>query len=115
MSLRARRSPIVLGALTSIAATIVHAQQPAAELGRRPRTIVGVVTDTSGSAIDSAGGSVTFELVQRPDSLPLVVSTATRLGLSGVVGDTAYNIVAGASISVLASDRRTVSDSAVGR
>lgn len=148
-------------ALASLAATVAHAQQPTAQLGRRPRTIVGIVTDTAGKAVDSAevvvaspdrrtvtgadgrfqlddikpgsyalvarklgffpqsrrvtvdsaGGSVKFELVQRPYSLPPVISTATRLGLSGVVGDTAYNIVAGASISVLATDRRTVSDS----
>lgn len=161
MPLHARRSPILLVAFASIAATTVHAQQPTGELGRRPRTIVGVVTDTAGNAVDSAevvlaspnrrtttradgrfqlddikpgsyaivarklgffpqsrrvtvdsaGGSVTFELVRRPYSLPPVVSTATRLGLSGVVGDTAYNVVAGASVSVLATDRRTVSDS----
>jgi hypothetical protein len=126
-----------------------------------PRTIVGVVTDTSGRAIDSvevfvtsvkrrtttnadgtfrfddvkagtyqlntrklgffpqvrsvkvddAGGTVAFRLVRSSYGLPAVVTTSTRPGLSGVVGDTAYNSIAGAEISVLASSSRTRSDS----
>ncbi len=57
------------------------------------------------------GGSIAFELVRTAYALPPVVTTATRLGLSGVVGDTAYNIVPNAEVSVLATDRRTRSDS----
>ena len=57
------------------------------------------------------GGSIAFELVRTAYALPPVVTTATRLGLSGVVGDTAYNIVSNAEVSVLATDRRTRSDS----
>jgi carboxypeptidase family protein len=40
------------------------------------------------------------------------VASATRGGLSGVVGDTAFNIIEGATIWALASDRRAMSDSA---
>lgn len=57
------------------------------------------------------GGTTSFSLVPYMRGLPPVVSSSSRGGLSGVVGDTAYNIVSGAQISVLASDRRTVSDS----
>ena len=61
--------------------------------------------------VGAAGGTVRFSLVRSAYGLPAVVTVSTRPGLSGVVGDTAYNIVAGAEISVLASDRRTKSDS----
>jgi hypothetical protein len=57
------------------------------------------------------GGTTTFNLVPYVRGLAPVVSSSTRGGLSGVVGDTAYSIVAGAQISVVASDRRAVSDS----
>jgi hypothetical protein len=126
-----------------------------------PRTLVGVVSDTLGSTIDSVdvfiaslkrhtmsgadgrfrfddvkpgtydvstrrlgflpqlrrvkvgdeGGTMTFSLVPYMRGLPPVVSSAARGGLSGVIGDTAYNIVSGAQISVIASDRRATSDS----
>jgi hypothetical protein len=57
------------------------------------------------------GGVAHFEVVRRVFALPPAVTVATQLGLSGVVGDTAYNIVSGAVISTIASDHRTVSDS----
>jgi hypothetical protein len=61
--------------------------------------------------VGDAGGTVAFELVRTSYALPPVVTTSTRIGLSGVVGDTAYNIVANAEVSVLATDRRTQTDS----
>ena len=58
------------------------------------------------------GGATAFWLTSRgPFTLPTIVSSAARGGLSGVVGDTAYKIIEGARIWVLASDRRTESDS----
>jgi hypothetical protein len=57
------------------------------------------------------GGTTTFNLIPYVRGLAPVVSSSTRGGLSGVIGDTAYNIVAGAEISVIATDRRAVSDS----
>jgi len=57
------------------------------------------------------GGTMTFSLIPYMRGLPPVVSSAARGGLSGVIGDTAYNIVSGAEISVIASDRRANSDS----
>ncbi|HTJ24112.1 MAG TPA: carboxypeptidase-like regulatory domain-containing protein [Gemmatimonadaceae bacterium] len=72
---------------------------------------LGFYPQTRRVKVDTGGGAIKFELVQRPYSLAPVVSTATRLGLSGVVGDTAYNIVSGAAIAVLAGNERAVSDS----
>ncbi len=57
------------------------------------------------------GGAVSFSLVPGTRALPPVVTSAARGGLSGVIGDTAYNIVEGARIAVVASDHRTSSDS----
>ena len=61
--------------------------------------------------VGPAGGTVRFSLVPAPHVLAPVVASAVLGGLSGVVGDTAYNIVAGAQITVLGTDRRAVSDS----
>jgi hypothetical protein len=57
------------------------------------------------------GGTTRFSLVPTAHILAPVVSSAALGGLSGVVGDTAYNIVAGAQVTVLGTDRRTESDS----
>lgn len=59
------------------------------------------------------GGATAFRLGRRPGSvtLPAVVSSARRGGLSGVVGDTAYKAIADAKVWVLASDKRAQSDS----
>ncbi|HEX7939217.1 MAG TPA: carboxypeptidase-like regulatory domain-containing protein [Gemmatimonadaceae bacterium] len=44
--------------------------------------------------------------------LPTVVSSAPRGGISGVIGDTAYNVIQGAKIEIAGESRRAVSDSA---
>src|SRR5688500_7987876 len=61
--------------------------------------------------VGDKGGGTAFWLRPRDVTLPAIVSSAVRGGLSGVIGDTAFNIIEGATIWVLASDRRTVSDS----
>lgn len=61
--------------------------------------------------VGANGGIVRFALVPAPHALAPVISSVLRGGLSGVIGDTAFNIVDGATISVMASDHRTVSDS----
>jgi hypothetical protein len=61
--------------------------------------------------VGDEGGTTAFSLIPYVRGLPPVVSSSPRGGLSGVIGDTAYNIVSGAQISVVASDRRAVSDS----
>jgi hypothetical protein len=57
------------------------------------------------------GGALRFELVPVPHTLAPVISSVARGGLSGVIGDTAFDIVQGATISVLGSTHRTISDS----
>jgi hypothetical protein len=59
------------------------------------------------------GGATAFWLARRAGSvdLPAVVTSARRGGLSGVVGDTAYNAIRGAKLWVLTSDRRAETDS----
>lgn len=61
--------------------------------------------------VDGGGGVVAFRLVPGARALPPVVTSVPLGGLSGVIGDTAYNIVSGAQIAVVASDHRALSDS----
>ncbi len=62
--------------------------------------------------VEKQQGAITkFMLLRISHALPAVVSSTTRGGLSGVVGDTAFTAIPGAAVSVLASDRRTETDS----
>jgi hypothetical protein len=62
--------------------------------------------------VGDQGGATAFWIGPTgPVTLPSVVSSAVRGGLSGVVGDTAFNAIPAAQIWVLASDQRTRSDS----
>jgi hypothetical protein len=72
---------------------------------------IGYLPQLRRVTVGEGGGSVRFALVPAPRTLPPIVTAAARGGLSGVIGDTAYNIVAGAQISIMASDHRGVSDS----
>ncbi|MGE5730692.1 MAG: carboxypeptidase regulatory-like domain-containing protein [Gemmatimonas sp.] len=153
------RALLVTAILTASSAGAQRAAMAPPPAG--PRTLVGIVSDTSGNSIDSVevfitslkrrtmsaadgafrfddlkpgtydvsarrlgylpqlrkvkvnddGGTTTFSLVPYLRGLPPVVSSSPRGGLSGAIGDTAYNSISGAQISVMASDRRTVSDS----
>jgi len=58
------------------------------------------------------GGSATFALVPVGYVLPPVVTSSPRGGLSGVVGDTAFNVIRGAEVYVVGDGKRTVTDSA---
>ncbi len=156
---------MLVSRIAGIAAALIlggvslEAQDAARPAG--PRTITGIVTDTSGNFVDSAdvsiasikrrvssatdgsfkfadvkpgtyevsarrfgfapqvrsvvvgdnGVVVRFRLVPVPHALPAVVSSAVQGGLSGVIGDTAFNTVVGAEISVMGTDHRTTSDS----
>lgn len=57
------------------------------------------------------GGTISFQLIPYVRGLAPVVTSSSRGGLSGVIGDTTYKLVAGAQVSALATDRRAVSDS----
>ncbi len=75
----------------------------ARRLGYQPQEKTVVVTDS--------GGVTRFSLVPISHALPTVVTSATQLGLSGVIGDTAYNILDGAEIQAVDGRHRTVTDS----
>jgi len=72
---------------------------------------LGYYPQAQSTTVDDKGGVVAFSLLPGIRALPPVVSSVVRGGLSGVIGDTAYNIVSEAQISVIASDHRTLSDS----
>jgi len=61
--------------------------------------------------VDSLGGLGDFELVPIPRALPAVVTSAARLGLSGVVADTAFENLPGAFVKVLGHGMSTETDS----
>lgn len=61
--------------------------------------------------VDSAGGTGMFSLVPLAYVLRPVVSTVARGGLSGVVGDTAFNALGGAEVRVLGHAQHATTDS----
>src|SRR5262245_29772856 len=61
--------------------------------------------------VGDSGGVMSFALVPRQQGLPTVVSTAVRGGLSGVIGDSSYNVLPGSEIFLLGSDHHAVTDS----
>jgi carboxypeptidase family protein len=60
---------------------------------------------------NDAGGSATFELVTMSYALPPVVTSSPRGGLTGIIGDTAFNVLRGADVYLVGNGRRTLSDS----
>jgi hypothetical protein len=72
---------------------------------------LGYYPQVQSATVDEKGGVVSFSILQGFRALPPVVVSVGRGGLSGVIGDTAYNIVEGAQIAVIASDHRVASDS----
>jgi hypothetical protein len=61
--------------------------------------------------VDSAGGVGAFALLPLARAMPPVVSSASRGGLSGVVGDTAFNSLVGAEVRVMGHGESTKTDS----
>jgi hypothetical protein len=60
------------------------------------------------------GGMAEFELVPMARALPAIVSSVDRLGISGVVGDTAFNVIPDAVVRLLANGKHTLTDSVGG-
>jgi hypothetical protein len=58
------------------------------------------------------GGTIAFALVRVAYVLTPVVTSSPRGGLSGVIGDTAFNLLRGAEVYVIGSGRRARTDSA---
>ena len=61
--------------------------------------------------VAEGGGTTTFRLVPIVRTLAPVVTTVDRGGLSGVVGDTGYNIIQGAQVHVISTDLHAATDS----
>jgi hypothetical protein len=72
---------------------------------------IGYAPQIHSVKVDTAGGVVAFALVPMPAVLYPVITSAARGGLSGVVGDTAYNALPNAKVSVLGHADWTVTDS----
>ena len=62
--------------------------------------------------VTDSGGVARFCLIPEPSRLPPIVTSASRLGLSGVVGDSAYKAVEGAEVRVIGSGLHVLTDSA---
>lgn len=60
--------------------------------------------------VDDSGAVATFDLLELHRSLPPMIVSAARGGLSGVVGDTAYHAIVGADVKLLGEGRVTHTD-----
>jgi hypothetical protein len=76
----------------------------ARKLGYAPQ-VVEVKIESDGGRMDD------FELVPAARALPAVVTAVARLGLWGVVADTAFNVLQGADVTVLGQGMSITTDS----
>jgi len=58
------------------------------------------------------GAAMSFCMPALPRSLVPVISSAKRVGLTGVIADTAFGVIPGAEVAVLGGGAKTYSDSA---
>jgi hypothetical protein len=72
---------------------------------------IGYAPQVREFTVDTAGGTGLFMLLPLPYVLRPVVTTIARRGLSGVVGDTSFNALAGAEVHVLGKDAFVQTDS----
>ncbi|HEY9226682.1 MAG TPA: carboxypeptidase regulatory-like domain-containing protein [Gemmatimonadaceae bacterium] len=75
---------------------------------------IGYAPQVQEIVVDSLGGVGVFALLPTARRLLPVVSSATRGGLSGTVGDTAYHALPGATVRVLGHSQTVQTDSAGG-
>ncbi len=73
---------------------------------------IGYVAPTYSVPVRADGGSVYIRMIRISTSLPSMVTRATRGGLSGIIGDTAYTAVPNVRISVLGTTAEARTDSA---
>jgi hypothetical protein len=64
--------------------------------------------------VTDSGGIARFCLIPEPHTLAPMITASRRAGLSGFVGDTAYQMLAGAEIRVVAGGAHATTDSAGG-
>jgi hypothetical protein len=72
---------------------------------------IGYAPQVQEFTVDSAGGTGGFKLLPLPQVLRPVVTTVARGGISGVVGDTAFNALVGAEVRVVGKGKVTATDS----
>lgn len=72
---------------------------------------IGYAAQTREFVVADSGGTGAFALLPLPYVLRPVVTTADRGGLSGVVGDTAFNALVGADVRLLGKAASTKTDS----
>jgi hypothetical protein len=71
---------------------------------------VGFAPQVRPVVVDTAGGVIGFSLVPFLRVLEPVVSSASRGGLSGIVGDTAFNAIPGAEVRVVGHGQQASTD-----
>ena len=72
---------------------------------------LGYAPQTRTIVVDSAGGTGAFAMMPIPIPLLPVISSATRGGLSGVVGDTSFRPLPGAQVRIIGHSDWTQTDS----
>jgi hypothetical protein len=72
---------------------------------------IGYAPQIRTMVVDTAGGTGAFMLLPLPHVLRPVVTTVARGGLSGVVGDTAFNALVGAEVRVMGHEGYARTDS----
>jgi hypothetical protein len=65
-------------------------------------------------AVTDSGGIARFCLIPEPRALPAIISSVARGGISGVVGDSTYEVLRGAEVRAVAGGEHAVTDSAGG-
>ena len=72
---------------------------------------IGYVARTYRVAVRADGGSVYIRMIRIGISLPSMITTADRGGLSGIIGDTAYRAMAGVRVTVMGTSSTALTDS----
>lgn len=73
---------------------------------------IGYLPDTRKVTVSDRGLNVSIPLKRAAFSLPSVITTADRGGLSGVIADTGFRAMAGVKVKVMGTSHQVVSDSA---
>ena len=73
---------------------------------------IGYETAKQSYVVTDSGGLARFCLIPEPRALPSMVTSATRPGLSGVIGDSNYKALEGAEVRVLGAGLHALTDTA---
>jgi hypothetical protein len=72
---------------------------------------VGLIAATQNVVVGPAGGSVAITMIRFLTSLPSMITTAERGGLSGVIGDTTYHALANVVVTAVGGSHVAKTDS----